>query len=147
MDVTISQSRVEGRVRAPPSKSYTHRAILAAGYGDEAVVTEACTEHRDARDLRAGDTRGVSPREPGQPLAVRAGHRREVREIAIGVDDYRFTAPSGCGRGDAERRGRLADSSLSAGDGEHAAVGVGSLFERSQRAAPRRPDDGDGSGD
>jgi 3-phosphoshikimate 1-carboxyvinyltransferase len=33
MDVHVSSSRVGGTVDAPPSKSYTHRAILAAGYG------------------------------------------------------------------------------------------------------------------
>ena len=38
MDVTISPSRVRGTTRAPPSKSYTHRAILAAGYGEGATV-------------------------------------------------------------------------------------------------------------
>lgn len=38
MDVTISPSRLSGHSRAPPSKSYTHRAILAAGYGEGAVV-------------------------------------------------------------------------------------------------------------
>jgi 3-phosphoshikimate 1-carboxyvinyltransferase len=40
MDAVISQSRVRGRVRAPPSKSYTHRAILAAGYADGALVRD-----------------------------------------------------------------------------------------------------------
>ncbi|WP_306057115.1 3-phosphoshikimate 1-carboxyvinyltransferase [Natronococcus wangiae] len=40
MDVTISPSRVQGRARAPPSKSYTHRAILAAGYADGATVRD-----------------------------------------------------------------------------------------------------------
>jgi 3-phosphoshikimate 1-carboxyvinyltransferase len=38
MDVTISNSRVSGSARAPPSKSYTHRALLAAGYADGALV-------------------------------------------------------------------------------------------------------------
>jgi 3-phosphoshikimate 1-carboxyvinyltransferase len=38
MDVDISQSRVRGVVQAPPSKSYTHRAILAAGYSSGALV-------------------------------------------------------------------------------------------------------------
>ncbi|ELY89602.1 3-phosphoshikimate 1-carboxyvinyltransferase [Natrinema altunense] len=41
MNVTITPSNVEGTVRAPPSKSYTHRAILAAGYADEATVRDA----------------------------------------------------------------------------------------------------------
>ncbi|WP_290811074.1 3-phosphoshikimate 1-carboxyvinyltransferase, partial [Halovivax sp.] len=40
MDVTISPSTVAGTARAPPSKSYTHRAILAAGYGEGAVVRD-----------------------------------------------------------------------------------------------------------
>jgi 3-phosphoshikimate 1-carboxyvinyltransferase len=38
MDLRISPSRVRGTVRAPPSKSYTHRAILAAGYAEGATV-------------------------------------------------------------------------------------------------------------
>ncbi|WP_313695164.1 3-phosphoshikimate 1-carboxyvinyltransferase [Halorarum halobium] len=40
MDVHLSPSRVRGRARAPPSKSYTHRALLAAGYGDGTVVRD-----------------------------------------------------------------------------------------------------------
>ena len=38
MDVHITRSDVAGAARAPPSKSYTHRALLAAGYGDGATV-------------------------------------------------------------------------------------------------------------
>ncbi|MCU4750634.1 3-phosphoshikimate 1-carboxyvinyltransferase [Halobacteria archaeon AArc-curdl1] len=41
MHVTISPSRVSGTARAPPSKSYTHRAILASGYAEEATVHDA----------------------------------------------------------------------------------------------------------
>jgi 3-phosphoshikimate 1-carboxyvinyltransferase len=41
MNVTITPSRVQGRVRAPPSKSYTHRAILAAGYAAETTVRDS----------------------------------------------------------------------------------------------------------
>jgi len=40
MDVHVSPSTVTGQVRAPPSKSYTHRAILAAGYADGATVRD-----------------------------------------------------------------------------------------------------------
>ena len=38
MDVHVTNSDVRGAVRAPPSKSYTHRALLAAGYGEGATV-------------------------------------------------------------------------------------------------------------
>ncbi|QCC47783.1 3-phosphoshikimate 1-carboxyvinyltransferase [Halobellus limi] len=60
MDVTISQSRVEGRVRAPPSKSYTHRAILAAGYGDEAVVSDPLVSADTRATMRAVEAFGGS---------------------------------------------------------------------------------------
>lgn len=38
MDVNVTSSTVRGTTRAPPSKSYTHRALLAAGYSDGATV-------------------------------------------------------------------------------------------------------------
>ncbi|GGJ03169.1 3-phosphoshikimate 1-carboxyvinyltransferase [Halobellus salinus] len=53
MDVTIPESRVAGRVRAPPSKSYTHRAILAAGYGDEATITDPLVSADTRATMRA----------------------------------------------------------------------------------------------
>src|SRR6056297_3125503 len=49
MDVHISTSTVAGTARAPPSKSYTHRAILAAGYSDGATVHDPL----DSADPRA----------------------------------------------------------------------------------------------
>jgi len=49
MDVHISPSTVSGTARAPPSKSYTHRAILAAGYSDEATIYDPL----DSADPRA----------------------------------------------------------------------------------------------
>ncbi|TQQ79999.1 3-phosphoshikimate 1-carboxyvinyltransferase [Halonotius terrestris] len=49
MDVHISPSALGGTARAPPSKSYTHRAILAAGYSDGATVYDPL----DSADPRA----------------------------------------------------------------------------------------------
>ena len=60
MDVTIPESRVAGRVRAPPSKSYTHRAILAAGYGDEATVTDPLVSADTRATMRAVEAFGGS---------------------------------------------------------------------------------------
>ena len=51
MDVHVSPSRLEGTARAPPSKSYTHRAILAAGYGEGATVRNP---------LESADTRATA---------------------------------------------------------------------------------------
>lgn len=60
MDVTISTSRVRGRTRAPPSKSYTHRAILAAGYGGDATVTDPLVSADTKATMRAVDAFGGS---------------------------------------------------------------------------------------
>jgi 3-phosphoshikimate 1-carboxyvinyltransferase len=49
MDAHVTRSRVGGHTRAPPSKSYTHRAILAAGYADGALVRSPL----DSADTRA----------------------------------------------------------------------------------------------
>jgi len=49
MDAHVTRSRVGGYTRAPPSKSYTHRAILAAGYADGALVRGPL----DSADTRA----------------------------------------------------------------------------------------------
>ncbi|WP_248897623.1 3-phosphoshikimate 1-carboxyvinyltransferase [Haloplanus halobius] len=53
MDVELTQSRVGGRARAPPSKSYTHRAILAAGYSDGAVVADPLVSADTRATMRA----------------------------------------------------------------------------------------------
>ncbi len=49
MNVEITPSTVSGRAKAPPSKSYTHRAVLAAGYADGALVHDPL----DSADIRA----------------------------------------------------------------------------------------------
>ena len=51
MDARVSRSTVAGTTTAPPSKSYTHRAVLAAGYGDGAVVRDP---------LASADTRATA---------------------------------------------------------------------------------------
>jgi 3-phosphoshikimate 1-carboxyvinyltransferase len=58
MDVRISPSRVRGTARAPPSKSYTHRAILAAGYADGAIVRNPLFSADTAATARAVEAYG-----------------------------------------------------------------------------------------
>jgi 3-phosphoshikimate 1-carboxyvinyltransferase len=58
MDVEISPSRIRGVVQAPPSKSYTHRAILAAGYSDGALVRDALVSADTRATMRAVDRFG-----------------------------------------------------------------------------------------
>jgi 3-phosphoshikimate 1-carboxyvinyltransferase len=53
MDVSLSPSSVAGDARAPPSKSYTHRAILVAGYSEEATVEDALVSADTLATIRA----------------------------------------------------------------------------------------------
>ena len=65
MDVTISQSTVEGAAQAPPSKSYTHRAILAAGYADTTTVSDPLLSADTRATVRAVEAFGGSVEHDG----------------------------------------------------------------------------------
>ena len=58
MDVHVSASTVAGTARAPPSKSYTHRAILAAGYSDGATVYDPLESADPRATMRAVEAFG-----------------------------------------------------------------------------------------
>ena len=58
MDAAISNSAVRGTVQAPPSKSYTHRAILAAGYADGATVYDPLESADTRATMRAVEAFG-----------------------------------------------------------------------------------------
>ena len=60
MDITIGNSTVTGTAQAPPSKSYTHRAILAAGYADGATVTAPLVSADTKATMRAVTAYGGS---------------------------------------------------------------------------------------
>ncbi|MEF8808813.1 3-phosphoshikimate 1-carboxyvinyltransferase [Natronomonas sp.] len=63
MDAHISPSTVRGTARAPPSKSYTHRAILAAGYAGGAVVRNPLFSADTRATMRAVEAYGGSTTE------------------------------------------------------------------------------------
>jgi len=60
MDVDISAGTVAGRAQAPPSKSYTHRAILAAGYSDGATIHSPLVSADTRATMRAVEAVGGS---------------------------------------------------------------------------------------
>jgi 3-phosphoshikimate 1-carboxyvinyltransferase len=70
MDATIARSSVTGRVQAPPSKSYTHRAILAAGYADGAIVRDPLVSADTRATMRAVEAFGGEVREGGAKLDI-----------------------------------------------------------------------------
>ncbi|MFB6136132.1 MAG: 3-phosphoshikimate 1-carboxyvinyltransferase [Halobacteriaceae archaeon] len=70
MDVTLRRSSVAGTARAPPSKSYTHRAVLAAGYSGGARVHHALVSADTRATMRAVDAFGGDVERDGAVLDV-----------------------------------------------------------------------------
>ncbi|WP_225333818.1 3-phosphoshikimate 1-carboxyvinyltransferase [Halomicrobium urmianum] len=72
MDADVSRSTVRGTAQAPPSKSYTHRAILAAGYADGALVHDPLVSADTKATMRAVTKYGgsVGLRDDGATLSV-----------------------------------------------------------------------------
>ena len=71
MDAEIRESVVGGRVDAPPSKSYTHRAILAAGYADGETLVERPLVSADTRaTMRAVEAYGGAVGETDDGLVI-----------------------------------------------------------------------------
>jgi 3-phosphoshikimate 1-carboxyvinyltransferase len=72
MDITISPSTIHGTVQGPPSKSYTHRAILAAGYADSGVVHNPLVSADTRATMRAVEAFGgtVDYRSDGNLLEI-----------------------------------------------------------------------------
>ncbi|MFB6127100.1 MAG: 3-phosphoshikimate 1-carboxyvinyltransferase [Halolamina sp.] len=58
MDARLRPSTVGGKCRAPPSKSYTHRAVLAAGYADGATVRSPLVSADTRATMRAVEAFG-----------------------------------------------------------------------------------------
>ena len=58
MDITIRPSSIEGCVMAPPSKSYTHRAILAAGHSLSTKIENPLLSADTRATLRAIEALG-----------------------------------------------------------------------------------------
>ncbi|WP_135535517.1 3-phosphoshikimate 1-carboxyvinyltransferase [Halostella pelagica] len=122
MNVTVSKSTVRGNARAPPSKSYTHRAILAAGYADGAVVTDPLRSADTRATMRAVEAFGGTVENTDEGLAVTGfGGRPFV------PDDVIDCANSGTTM-------RLVTAAAALGDGLSVLTGDGSLRSRPQGA-------------
>lgn len=70
MDATITHSSIGGVAQAPPSKSYTHRAILAAGYAGGAIVHDPLKSADTRATMRAVEAFGGDVGEKEDHLAV-----------------------------------------------------------------------------
>lgn len=120
MDVAISRSLVSGRVRAPPSKSYTHRAILAAGYADGATVH---------RPLVSADTRATIRAVERYGGAV---NRDESSVTVTGVDGRPSVPADVIDCGNSGTTTRLITGTAALADGGTVITGDQSLRSRPQ---------------
>ena len=60
MHATVSQSTVSGTVQAPPSKSYTHRAVFAGAYGTESEIHRPLVSADTRASMRAVEAFGAT---------------------------------------------------------------------------------------
>ena len=128
MDVDISPAPLRGRARAPPSKSYTHRAILAAGYGDGATVHEPLVSADTRATMRAVEAFGGSVEQDGESLVVE-GFDGDPETPATVID----CANSGTTM-------RLATATAALADGLTVLTGDASLRSRPQEPLVRAVD-------
>jgi len=71
MKLTIQRSDIKGSVNAPPSKSYTHRAIAIAALSKKAVVTNPLISEDTKATIRACEAFGAVIEQKGDSLAIR----------------------------------------------------------------------------
>ncbi len=88
MDARIAPSTVTGVVDAPPSKSYTHRALLAAAYGDGARVEAPLVSADTRATVRAVEAFGATVRPvdgdpPGEDTGDEAGIPTDASALAV----------------------------------------------------------------
>ena len=84
MDAHVAESTVSGRVEAPPSKSYTHRAILAAGYREGETSIDGPLVSADTRaTARAVRAFGGRVDESDAGFEVRGFGRPETPEDVV----------------------------------------------------------------
>ena len=100
MDAHITPSTVNGTVRAPPSKSYTHRAILAAGYGDGATVKNPLFSADTRATARAVEAYGGTTERVDNDLEVTGfdgtpGTPKDVINCANSGTTMRLTTATG----------------------------------------------------
>jgi len=125
MDVTIRPSTVSGTVQAPPSKSYTHRAILAAGYADGGRIRTPLVSDDTRATIRAVEAFGGDVE----------GDEDDGAEIELQIDGFHGTPDVPDDVLDCANSGttmRLATATAALADGATVLTGDASLRSRPQ---------------
>jgi 3-phosphoshikimate 1-carboxyvinyltransferase len=126
--VRVGASTVAGVARAPPSKSYTHRAVLAAGYADGATVVDPLASADTAATARAVEAFGGSVSDDAG-----VGRARDGPVWSVAGFDGRPSVPADVV--DCENSGtttRLATATAGLVDGTTVLTGDASLRTRPQ---------------
>jgi len=139
MDVHVTRSELRGTARAPPSKSYTHRALLAAGYSGGATVESPLISADTRATARAVDAFGGSV----VPTGATGGELTTGSNSDSDLDDADALAVEGFGGRpavpddviDCANSGttmRLVTAAAALADGTSVLTGDGSLRSRPQ---------------
>ena len=142
MDVHVTGSTVRGTTRAPSSKSYTHRALLAAGYSDGATVRSPLVSADTRATARAVIAFGGAVEPGAESEGDAAGEVADGDDVTV-PDDAESLAVDGFGGRpavpddviDCANSGttmRLVTAAAALADGATVLTGDGSLRSRPQ---------------
>ncbi|QWC19761.1 3-phosphoshikimate 1-carboxyvinyltransferase [Halorubrum sp. 2020YC2] len=135
MDVHVTRSDLRGTARAPPSKSYTHRALLAAGYSDGATVESPLISADTRATARAVAAFGGSVAPAGTDASTGGAESDLAGADALAVDGFggRPAVPDDvidCANSGTTMR--LVTAAAALADGATVLTGDGSLRSRPQ---------------
>ncbi len=70
MKLTIQKSEIKGTVRAPPSKSYTHRAITIAALSENCIINNPLISEDSKATIRAAEAFGAGIKQDRDSLII-----------------------------------------------------------------------------
>ena len=85
MNIRIDRSTIGGTITAPPSKSYTHRAITIAALSDESTIAYPLLSADTEATISAATIIGAAITRSGDGLSIRGVPRPEVADDVIDV--------------------------------------------------------------
>ena len=74
MRASISKSSIKGEVFAPPSKSYTHRAITLAALSKESIIHRPLLSADTLATIRASEMFGAAVRREKENLIIQGSN-------------------------------------------------------------------------
>ncbi len=81
--LTVHPGTFQGTVSAPPSKSYTHRALILAGLSRESTIRDPLRSQDTLATLAAVKALGATVEDTGDEIRIQGGHPRVPEDVIL----------------------------------------------------------------